>query len=498
MKKYIAICCFSLMYSISYAQDLFDEDIVHEIRIQFKENNYWGILNQYYQELQQTGESKYLKAAITIDGNVIDSVGIRQRGKYSHTGFPGKKKPLKIDFNEFVKGNKYQGYKKLNLANFAADPSLMRDLLSYKIHELSGNLSLETAYAKVYLNDEFWGLYLMVEQVDKTYLKKHFSSHKGNLYKSLKLTDLNWVNNQWSSYKETIELKTNEKTPNHDAFIHFLDVINHQPSKVEEVFDIEGFIGMLAVDAMINNWDSYYDNGRNFYIYHNPDDNKFHWIPWDYNLAFWNKDPKNLIPIDENKKKALTQIIQNNTHYKSLYYTKVCQLLDSVFTQKTLEPIILKNEKLVQNILPNDSNLFYPVKSFSENLRNGVKVIMPRGGVNTEVFLPGLLNFIQIKKNKLTKLLIENDWDCNNTKIKMSLQPNPSNSFIQVYNNNTNITPQINQLMIYNTLGQKVYLHPKQYQEKEKITISQLPVGLYYIYLTTKDKQTAKLKFLKR
>ena len=35
----------------------------------------------------------------------------------------------------------------------------------------------------------------------------------------------------------------------------------------------------------MNNWDSYIEHGRNFYLYHEPVSDLFFWIPWDYNLA---------------------------------------------------------------------------------------------------------------------------------------------------------------------------------------------------------------------
>ena len=74
--------------------------------------------------------------------------------------------------------------------------------------------------------------------------------------------------------------------------MRFINIINKQGynaadylDSLHTIFNVDDYMKVLSIDVLTGNWDSYYDHGRNFYIYHNPDDDKFHWIPWDYNLA---------------------------------------------------------------------------------------------------------------------------------------------------------------------------------------------------------------------
>ena len=54
---------------------------------------------------------------------------------------------------------------------------------------------------------------------------------------------------------------------------------------IEEIFNVDVFLKNLAVDIATNNWDSYMEHGRNWYLYEDTSTSIFHWLPWDYNLA---------------------------------------------------------------------------------------------------------------------------------------------------------------------------------------------------------------------
>ncbi len=147
-----------------------------------------------------------------------------------------------------------------------------------------------TSYAEVYLNGTYWGIYLIVEQIDKTFVDDNFISGEGNLYKNIGWSDLQWIDNNPNSYTDAIELKTNETANDWSGFISFLDILNNSSpatftSDIESIFDVDYYLRVLAVDVVTDNWDSYIDHGRNYYIYQEPVSNQFHWIPWDYNLS---------------------------------------------------------------------------------------------------------------------------------------------------------------------------------------------------------------------
>ena len=117
----------SPLFSQLSGNTLFDNSYVHEIHINAPNEAFWQTLTDIYQEnykkKRNGGKIPYYKADIIIDGDTVREVGIRQKGHSSYS-FARKndKKPLKVDFNAFVKGTHYRGLKKINLHNGAGRP----------------------------------------------------------------------------------------------------------------------------------------------------------------------------------------------------------------------------------------------------------------------------------------------------------------------------------------------------------------------------------------
>jgi spore coat protein CotH len=61
---------------------------------------------------------------------------------------------------------------------------MIREKICYNLLRESGVKAPRVSFAKVYLNNVYWGLYSIVEQVDKTFLKENFRNKNGNLYKA--------------------------------------------------------------------------------------------------------------------------------------------------------------------------------------------------------------------------------------------------------------------------------------------------------------------------
>ena len=292
MKKPITFFCFLFIclqsnFAIAQGENIFNDDIVHEIHLTIDDNNYWSTLTSNYDD--NYPNVPYIMANAIIDGEAVDSIGVRLKG-FSSYWVTTNKKSIKLDFNEFVNGKKHDGLKKINLNNGEGDPAVQRDKVCYDILRNSGVKAPRTAYAKVYLNTKYWGLYLLVEQVDKTFLKNSFGNKNGNLFKNMANAELDWQGADTTAYQQIFKLKTDYQEGAWTRFVNLMNVINNSSdadfkNAIEEIFDVDLYLKILAVDVATNNWDSYIEHGRNFYMYEDPDSKRFQWIPWDYNLS---------------------------------------------------------------------------------------------------------------------------------------------------------------------------------------------------------------------
>ena len=483
---------------------LFDETYIHSINIHFDQAFYWDTLSQRYLESIDRGplpdsalgpNNPLLSSYITIDGIRTDSVGVKQKGYYSNWGADSSlKKPLKITFNEFISGRKYDGLTDINLSNSFKDPTMLHDALSYKIMREAGIDAPRTSFANVYINDSLWGIYVVIEQVNKTFLREHFGNDNGNLYKVI---ESNLENHGLSSepYKLEFEKKTNESADDWTDIIELVQKINTTSyfvynDTLPKYIDMEGFLMTLAIDVALNNWDSYFDHGRNFYLYNNPLDNLFHWIPWDYNLSFGQQDYQIMLP-DSRERKPIIKRSFNNYELKQQYLAAICEINQHHLTNAKQDPYIDETIRTISSSIENDPNYFYPFYRFNESINIGYS--------DSDEIAPSVWEIINIKglkpwiseKNDFLYLELSNEFfECENTlttkqiilQPELYVYPNPVSSSLFMLPAHWNCA--FIQFSIYDTKGMLV---ESGETDDNFLNVDSLKNGLYILEAKNKD-----------
>lgn len=244
MKTFLTFLWILISINTIFAQtkgdQLFAEDVLHEIRIESDVSDLLDVMfNNYF--LEFPGDYSYLPATVMIDGQVIDSVGVRVKGGIS--AFE-EKKPLKLDFNEFIAGQEYDQIRKVNLHNAVLDKSMQRETISYEVLRYAGLKTPRTAYAQVYINDELQGLYTLVEQIDKTFLNNYFADENGALYKTKECE---------------VRLISDEGTM--EPYNKLLETLNNfsgtaLKDTLDKILDTEALLRSLAVQNVMNTVDN--------------------------------------------------------------------------------------------------------------------------------------------------------------------------------------------------------------------------------------------------
>ena len=95
----------------------------------------------------------------------------------------GDKVSLKLDINEYVGGQKWNGLKKLSLEN-GDDVDVVAEGFAWYLNRVAAAASDSgydpglAAWIKLYVNGEYQGVYVNVEQPDKTFLKNRGPLHQ--------------------------------------------------------------------------------------------------------------------------------------------------------------------------------------------------------------------------------------------------------------------------------------------------------------------------------
>lgn len=291
-------CLIAIIPCLAVAQapsdSLFATDQVIDIQLTFAQPGFEDSLLAYYSE----GLERQLEASVVITdltgSHSYASVGVRYKGNSSY-GLADKKS-MKIDFNEYVSGQKFHGLKKLNLNNGFNDPTLLREKVFFDFCQDQGVLAPRAVFGNVRMNGTLTGFYGVVEQVDKEYLDRWADDTNGNLFKAgdnfgtggTTAADLAWYGPAQSSYEPRYELKTNETANDWTDLIMLIDAINNTAdaqlqTSLPSLVDLQPLLRSLAIDNLFANLDSYINSARNWYLYHNDTTGLWQWIKWDAN-----------------------------------------------------------------------------------------------------------------------------------------------------------------------------------------------------------------------
>jgi hypothetical protein len=242
-------------------------------------------------------EFPIVRGEFASEGKTYTEVAYRYKGNGSYLPTTGKlKRNLKVEFDRYNAEQRFHGLKTLNLNAGAADTTKIREIIAYAIYRDAGIPAPRTALAEVTLtvpnkyDKELLGFYTVVEQVDRTFLKRHFKDNKGLLMKPERMRGLDYLGDDWERYKNSYLPKNEATKEQAQRVIDFVKLINRGDDtqfrkEIASYLDIDQFLRFMAVTAMIANMDSMFSLGHNYYMYLNPDTNKFVFIPWDLDLA---------------------------------------------------------------------------------------------------------------------------------------------------------------------------------------------------------------------
>src|SRR5688572_16075559 len=240
----------------------------------------------------------YVKADANFNGHPLANVGIRFKGNLSYTVSTGsQRRPMKLDFERFSPGQRFAGLATLNLNNQALDPSQSREVLAFELFRDMGAPAPRTGFALVHLtvpgryDREFLGLYTLIEEVDRQFIKRHFKHRDGLLLKPQGMRGLAYFEGDWKQHesryrpKSEVDPKLAQRVVELARLVHKSDDTTFA-QQITSYLDVEVFLKYVAVNAALCNFDSFLSTGHNYYLYVNPADGRASIIPWDMNMSF--------------------------------------------------------------------------------------------------------------------------------------------------------------------------------------------------------------------
>lgn len=454
--------------------DVFRPDELATVWLVMSDNDKTQLLDP-----QNIHDNTYRSTTFRFANSVIDitlnkPVGVRLRGNTSRNN---PKKSFKIKFKEFD-GDKFVGLKKFNLKANNNDPSQLREHISLQLYREAGVAAARSHYTKVFLNGEYMGLYLNVEQIDDEFLDSRYDTEDGNLYKCAWGATLESNNDFYND--DLYELETQKKANDRSKLEHLATVLEHSTDnefaeKITEVFNVENYLKQLAIETVIGHWDGYSYNQNNFYLFENPTTQKIEFIPYDLDNTFgidwlsvdWGR--RNIENwFHPSQARPLTKRILHVTEFHEKYLAEIRTLINEAFNEDKLFPIFETKKELLSPAIKSDN--YYPLtfgfthnnflQSFDQSVANHAPY--------------GLKNYVEMREQKCREQL---------PKINLSTDE-LSASTLQVY-------PSLNK-------GERIFVKTRsELSTNQKISVYHL-LGMHIDFTISNSQNVCTLNFRKK
>jgi spore coat protein H len=296
---FVATVLASLAASAASAQtpaDFFNDNTVKEVRLRVNRLD-WAALKAH-PEL-----NTYYPADVAWNGIVVRNAGVRSRGNGTRNGVkPG----LRIDINRYVANQQFVGLNAFILDNAYTDASHVRESVAMKLFARLQVPAPREAHARLYVNDQYVGAYVIVEEINRTFISRVFGEREANVEAGGYLFEYHYrypygfeyLGPGLEPYAEIFEPQTRDTDSVANIYgpvEEMIRAVNESPAddfagSVGRYLDLDLLMKYLAVESFLDETDGLTGDwaANNFYLYRFRQSDRAQFIPWDKDHTFQN------------------------------------------------------------------------------------------------------------------------------------------------------------------------------------------------------------------
>jgi spore coat protein H len=247
------------------ADALFTEGALHVLRI--------DIPRQGMQSLRRDPRS-YVKATLREGPISFSNVLVRLKGGAGSFRDLADKPGLTINLKESNRA--FHGLRSFHLNNSVQDDTYLSEWTCSQVFREAGVPAGRVAHAVVELNGRRLGLYVLLESINSDFLEQYFKKTHGNLYSLSANADINAQLEKMGGREET-----------HGAELRALAAAARESdlerlrARLPRALDMPRFLSFMAVEVMLDHWDGYTFNIKNYVVYHDPMTDRMIFMPHD-------------------------------------------------------------------------------------------------------------------------------------------------------------------------------------------------------------------------
>jgi hypothetical protein len=403
MKKFYG---FLLFFSLSFfgltaQSDFYAVDQVQEIRLSVAGDNWRYQLDS----LRFNGDENLALKSLALNDTELTGGGVRYRDSQAFT--PGE--PRNDLIVTLPAGNPL-GQATLLLSSALRDPSLVREVTALDLLR-QYTPAPRANFARIYINDEYYGLFVNREPVGDAFLKRAFGSGNGRLYRAVRRVEPPAV----PAVCQNAVVNTLDVMSDPACYARFYEVWQGRDFRplqalteqlaanapLDAVLDVDATLWMLAFNNLTVSLYSYIGGfSSNYYLYQRPDNT---WAPivGDLNLAFGSFKSidlkmsdltiEALVQLDpllyaDDPSRPLVQRLLSEPGYRKRYLAYYRTLLEQHFVNGAFAERVAELQRLIQPAVAEDQNWYYGSEAFQASRETVI-------GKRSQI--PGLVSFMR-------------------------------------------------------------------------------------------------------
>lgn len=428
----------SSAYAIEYEEKIFNTDEIVEINIIMDDEKWEEMLQNAMSEV-------YYECDVVVNGTTFQRVGIRPKGNTSLSSIArdpdNNRYSFKLEFDQFVDGQTCFGLDKLVLNNSYADNTNMKEAIIYDMFQFLGADASLYNYAKMSVNDEYWGVYMALEAVEESFMLRNYGMENGFLYKPDSMnfggkereqggekggnfpgmgggrfnpenmprpemggggfdrderggrggfggmgggSNLNYTDDNLDSYSSIWNAQvTDSSDADHKRVVEALKNV-HNGTDIEKYIDVDQILKYMAVHDFAVNDDSLSGSmAHNYYLYEA--NGQISVLPWDYNLSLGGMhggDSTSIInePIDDLwRGTQLFDFVLENEEYKSRYHEYYNKLINEYIYGGEFDKTYKRICLQLDSLVKDDPNKMHTYEEFVTAIDVFYDTVMLRG-----------------------------------------------------------------------------------------------------------------------
>lgn len=362
------VATFTLADIECYYSTTFGRGSVIDVKIDISTDDWQNILDNPTLE-------EYHSADITVNGTQVSNVGFRTKGFSSLStvaASDSNRYGFKIKTDKYNESQTLNGLNEFVLNSSFNDPSYLREYITYCAMAHLGGITPFVTYANLYINNELFGFYLLIEAYDDSFVRRVGTGEDIKLYKAKEETctlkkddDLSGFDCQYGEDKKNDAIASLRDTLNKDGVTE---------NEIQSVLDVDSVLRAIAVNTVLGNYDSYSGSkAHNYYLLYQ--DGVFSYIGWDYNMSIGGFSEDNgasvgvsvsspFYNVNSEDRPLFSKLLEIDT-----YYTKYIEYVNTLVEYfDNYNDTISLLAKTLRSYVESDPTAFYTVEEFESNV----------------------------------------------------------------------------------------------------------------------------------